>query len=62
MPVVVSQLWEPEIVLDIARYITMISGGKSHPSLRTPDLDQSFLFYLFFLLYTSEFDEKSVVL
>ena len=32
----------------LARYITIISGGKSHPSLRTPDLDQSFLFYLCF--------------
>lgn len=45
MPVVVSQFWEPEMVLDLARYVTIISGGKSHPFLRTPDLDQSFLFF-----------------
>lgn len=58
MPVVVSQFWEPEMVLDIARYITIIPGGKSHPSLRNP-----ILFYLFiFLRYTPEFDEKSVIL
>lgn len=35
------------MVLDIARYITIISGGKSHPFLRTPDLNQSFLFFFF---------------
>lgn len=44
------QFWELETVLDTVRYVILSSGGKSHPSLRTPYPDQGFLFYLFYCM------------